>query len=666
VACVAFAQFPPDQTGEDLKFIYPPHSLAMAISSRLAAGLAVAASLLIGLALVAPALVDEDALSTQVRDQVREHTQRELQLEHLRLRLLPSPTVLAARLSLANPDWARAPQLLEAEDVSIRLAWLPLLRGQLVVSGLSAHTLALSLETDAQGRNSWDLPQSSYSRFDLRQLRQAEFGTVAIAWRAPGQTANTLQLRSFEAHAKPGARDLVLSSEVLAHGEPMKLSLALSDVSQLGQPGASSQGEARLEFDKAKLALRGQLPLSAGLEKYRLQASLEAESLAAVQRFLGQEGPLPGAVLTMEATLKRQAQVHEIDKLVVKLGGQRLQGEGQLEPAQTRWRLKGKLTGQSLDWAQLMRDLGNAPPRKPDQELLPVHPLAWSALARMQAIDASLDTRFDTLVTRNGLVLSDWRSQILVAKDGITLADTAFGILGGTGKLQLHLRPSQRQAQLHLELQRALLQEWFQRQPQRAGMVGQGPMDLKADVRAVGNSWKQLAANLNGPVSIRVGALTLRSKKARETEAMLVDLLPALSEKSAEQIQISCIASELRFQNGRAQDPQLLGLKSETSKLLLGGAIDLRQQSLDLGGRVRAARGVTLGIATLAGDVRIAGPLLRPEVSVEPVGALARLGAAIATTGLSVLATAAWDAATSDQDPCAVISAVAQRSPDSR
>lgn len=643
----------------------------MAISSRLAAGVAVAVSLLIGLVLIAPAVVDGDALGTQVRRQVREHTQRELQLEQLRLRLLPSPTLRAERLSLSNPDWAQAPQLLDAEDVSLRFAWLPLLRGQFVLSGGSARKLALNLETDDQGRKSWDLPPSPDSRLDLRQLRQMELGSVGINWRPSGQAAESWQLRSFKANANPGVRDLALSSEVLAHGESMQLALKLSDASQLGQTGASSQGEARLEFAKAKLELRGLLPLSGGLENYKLQAKLEAESLAAVRRFLGQESALPGVAMTIEASLERQAEVHQIDRLRVKLGGQRLQGEGRLDTAQTRWRLKGKLSGERLDWAQLMRDLGSAPPQKPDQELLPVHPLAWSALARMQAMDASLDTRFDALVTRNGLLLSQWRSQIVSARDGITLADTRFGVLGGTGKLELHLRPAQRQAQIQLELQRVLLQEWFQRQPQRAGMVGQGPMDLKADVRAVGNSWKELAANLNGPVSIRVGALTLRSKKARETETMLVDLLPALSEQSAEQVNVSCIASELRFQNGRAQGPQLLGLKSDASKLLLGGAVDLRRQSLDLGGRVRAVRGITLGMATLAGDVRIAGPLSRLEVSVEPVGALARLGAAIATTGLSVLATAAWDAATSDQDPCAVVHAAAgraaaPRNPDAR
>ncbi len=92
--------------------------------------------------------------------------------------------------------------------------------------------------------------------------------------------------------------------------------------------------------------------------------------------------------------------------------------------------------------------------------------------------------------------------------------------------------------------------------------------------------------------------------------------------------------------------------------MLTAGVIDLRRQTLDLRGRVKAVSGVSLGISTLTGDVKIVGRISHPEVSLDPVGtpgALARLGAAIVTGGVSIVGTAIWDAVNSGADPCQVV-----------
>ncbi len=73
---------------------------------------------------------------------------------------------------------------------------------------------------------------------------------------------------------------------------------------------------------------------------------------------------------------------------------------------------------------------------------------------------------------------------------------------------------------------------------------------------------------------------------------------------------------------------------------------------------MRASEGISLGMANVAGEVRIAGPLARPEVGLDPdaaPGTVARVGAAVLTAGLSILATAVWDAAVPASDACQAV-----------
>jgi hypothetical protein len=179
-------------------------------------------------------------------------------------------------------------------------------------------------------------------------------------------------------------------------------------------------------------------------------------------------------------------------------------------------------------------------------------------------------------------------------------------------------------------------------------------MQIDASVSGHGASLPEMAATLDGLATIRGGATLVRSEKAGEAESLLTSMLPLLSEKDAPQIRLACFAGRLPFSNGVAARATV-GARSEVSKLLTSGTVDLKRQRTDLHGRVRARSGISLGLAALSGDVSITGPLRKPTMVLDPVGtpsALARLGAAVVTGGLSLVATAAWDAANPGPDPC--------------
>jgi AsmA family protein len=135
-------------------------------------------------------------------------------------------------------------------------------------------------------------------------------------------------------------------------------------------------------------------------------------------------------------------------------------------------------------------------------------------------------------------------------------------------------------------------------------------------------------------------------------------------------VNLSCMSAYLPFENGRAAAEPIAGIRSDASQMLGSGYFDLKRQTMDLRGRVRARSGVNLGVANIAGgDLKIAGRIAAPAIGLDPEStpaALARIGAAIMTSGVSILATALWDAANPASDPCQITFSAHEKRPPSK
>ena len=77
----------------------------------------------------------------------------------------------------------------------------------------------------------------------------------------------------------------------------------------------------------------------------------------------------------------------------------------------------------------------------------------------------------------------------------------------------------------------------------------------------------------------------------------------------------------------------------------------MRDQSLDLHGRVTSVNGLRLGASILTGDVNVSGKLVKPRFHLDARGLLgtaARVGAAIASIGLTAVGQTVLDANAAD------------------
>lgn len=129
-------------------------------------GLAGAASL--GLFLLARNVTSSD-IQALLDQEIRAATGRPLAIDG-DVKIIPGlvPTIEVSHVSLGNAAWSKSPIMLRAERLSSQIALLSLLEGHLQFEEISLDGVSLFLETDAEGRNNWDL-EGSQNAVDATQ-----------------------------------------------------------------------------------------------------------------------------------------------------------------------------------------------------------------------------------------------------------------------------------------------------------------------------------------------------------------------------------------------------------------------------------------------------------------------------------------------------------------
>lgn len=614
------------------------------------------AALLVGAALAGQLLLDEQALIATARDQVHAATGRQLQIDTLSVRWLPVPSLRATGVVLSGPEWAQHRDMIEADRIDMRLSWRALLSGRLAPGVILVRQAVIHLETTADGKHSWRITSDGKAPGAYWQyLRELRAETVDLVYRNPAGE-HQWRVQSLGASSAPGWRKAQLQAELLRGSQRMRLEAEMADLSQAGQAGASSKGRIALRLPTASATLSGILPLSPkGSAATAADLVVQADSAAQAIGFFSDADPAdaPSAALSLQARLRGADQALTLDISQLKLGSTEASGSLTVRHDSDKTQLEGHLALPSLDWATLRQEAGRAPPAPLAKgEIFRREPLPWKSLEALAGIDSRVTLSIDKLRLHSGIRMSQLQASVRSGDGRISIAPFSTALLGGTASGKLNLDGTRHAADLTLEASGVTLERWFSERGRKLPVTG-GPMRIHASLQARGDTQRDIAASADGLITVRGGATLIRSEKAGNAESLLVDLFPLFSERDASQLQLQCFAARLPLRRGQANGA-LVGARSDASQLLTQGSIDLRQQDVDLRGRVRARNGISLGVALVSGDVVISGPLAKPKMALDPSspGALARLGAAVLTGGLSVVATAAWDAANPGANPC--------------
>ena len=434
----------------------------------------------------------------------------------------------------------------------------------------------------------------------------------------------------------------------------MQLVAALDDVSRYGEPDAASDGTVELDWGKTRATVSGRIPLQPQLRGSAFTARLESQGLNDMLAFF--DIARPRATAPARATLEVRSAGERIEVLNVDalLGKLRVTGDARITPG-TRPVIDARAQTDRLDWPQALLEAGETPadPLPPD-ELFYDRPIAWPLLTALQGSQGTIEARLGTLRLRNGVELQQAKASMAFDGDKLHMKSFTVNLLGGSAKGTMQFEGRKKEVRVNVEGTGLLLERWFTERRSAIPFTG-GPMTVGASIIATGNSMRELSRSATGPLTIRMGPGVYASKGAGDAEERMV----AFSKKGSDgRVTFECAGARLPFVQGRATGNAIVGLRSDVSRLLTSGTVSLRDREVDLHGRLRPKPGSGVGLAAIAGDVRIVGNIRAMKVTLDPAGApkvLARAAAAIATLGLSLAGSAAANSAKEDSDPCTAV-----------
>ena len=549
-------------------------------------------------------MVDPQHLKEVVRERVRKSWARDVTLSDVKLEFSPLPS-------------------LHALDVAITGKGEPAIRAAQLIADLELVPLLLG---------------------------EARYRTVYIKDATIERAGGNWHIEEGTVESGPDLHDVKIAASLWRNRHPVSLVAQFDDLSKVGKPGEVTRGRIELEWNQARLVATGRMPLDGTIANHALHVELAAESIRDLCDFFGYQRRPTTPLHASFDTREEQGRVG-IDRLDIALGRARAKGEVRYAPG-PKPVVDARLAFDRFDWAQFYLDAGGEPIPK-GEEMFRDTPLAWWALTGLEGYKGTVDATFDTFILRNGITLTKLATHSTFDGDRWEMRSFETQMLGGNAKGTIEVVGSKKSAKLDFDGQGLLMERWIRERGGKAPVTG-GPMKVTARLASSGESFRQLVGSMSGPLDIRMGPAVLASEHAGELEKRLT---ATFSGREAHRVDFECASFALPFKSGRAEGEHLVGARTAVSYLLTSGVVDMRAQQVDLRGRMKGKQGV--GLSTIAGDVKITGPVKQPKMTLDESAkpkVLARGALAVATLGLSALGTAAADKEEGRRnDPCEAV-----------
>ena len=122
--------------------------------------------------------------------------------------------------------------------------------------------------------------------------------------------------------------------------------------------------------------------------------------------------------------------------------------------------------------------------------------------------------------------------------------------------------------------------------------------------------------------------------------------------KTQTQVNLECGIHRIEIVDGVATIENL-ALQSDRLTTIMSGNVDFATEKLDLSMRVKNREGFGVSLGGVANSfMKLGGTLKKPRISMDAASSVATTGAAVATGGLSLLATGLWNRVSAEADMC--------------
>lgn len=558
----------------------------------------------------------------------------------LSIRLLPTLSIQARDVALANAPWGTSDDLMRARRVGFEVSLRELLGGRLRISGIDVQGADVWLETDGADRVNWRLaphPSAGPGSSPLVSLKQFTATDLRITYRSAGReprtlTAGTLTLDSSDSRSEIGA-DLELGPQHWRlDGQTAPVALLVGD--------AEWPFDVKLTTDGANLAAKGTMGAGAHAGRFEAKVAVRVDKLAALAQLVPAATaalPLP---LEWSASLLRTPGAWQADAMQVRLAGQALNGSLSLHTDTAPAKLAGELTAAEIDLARWTRADARSPARPAASP--------WDATAPEFAppdLAVTLAVKVGRLVIPGAPVLSALSARVVSTRGHLSVEGLTLDVAGGrlTGRATFGLQaPTRPRTELQLSAKSLSVKDldalWG-----GGRHFDSGRFNLESRLTMSGRSPRALLASANGELLLTASDVALKGKAATLDRNILARLIQVMlpSAQPAGELVLKCAVFRLPLHDGVAAVDRSIAMETQQIGVAASGEVNFARHTVSLAFRPRVKRGLNVNPGSLVELMLLSGPLEAPELSINPKGVArqaTQVGVAAATGGLSLLA----------------------------
>jgi AsmA protein len=498
----------------------------------------------------------------------------------------PTVRLQAAQLSFANPAWAKAPQMVEATNVAVRVDVPALLRHRLVFPQVSLDQAHVVLEQAADARKSWLLDLEQQDEEARAQIGRVELNRGTLRYDDASQFTHLhIDLAAAQlANASTGTTDLHFSAAGLYKGLSVKATgsggpvLALRDATlpypltldgSMGKTGVHLQG-----------SVTGLLTFTA----LDMHMALHGDNLEQLYPLLGIAFPATHSYVT-QGHLMHTGNTWRYEDFTGRVGTSDVAGFVQVITGGKRPTLTADLRCELLNLDDLGPLIGThadnrvamAPSRSPPQRVLPDEPFE---VGHWDTVNAAVDLHAHKLRRSNLLPLNGLEAHLHLLDSVLTLDPLNLGLAGGllSARITLDGRRPPIQAHAQVRARNVQLAQLLPRVDLSKSSIGS--LNGEFDLTGGGNSVGQMLASANGKLGLVVAGGQISKLMMEQAGLHLWEVL-SLSLTGDRLVKLRCAVANFEVKHGQMQ-AQALVLDTQVTTLIGTGSIDLAQEQLDL------------------------------------------------------------------------------------
>ncbi|BBN52502.1 hypothetical protein TRE132_06270 [Pseudomonas chlororaphis subsp. aurantiaca] len=577
---------------------------------------------------------------------------------------VPWPHVVAEDLTLGNPEWSKAPQMVSLKRVELRISPLALLAQRVRIPRIDLTEPNAALERLADGRANWTF------QFDPKDPNAEPSNWVvdigAIGFDKGHVILNDQSLKTRldllidplgkpipfsdivgdkaakkaeEKGAAPQSYAFAFKAKGQYHGQTLTGSGKIGGLLALQDASKPFPLQVQATIGDTRVELAGTLTDPLNLGALDLRMKLAGTSLGNLYPLTGVTLPDSPAYATdghLSAQLREPAGAKfQYQDFNGKIGDSDIHGNLTYVASQPRPKLTGALVSNQLlfsDLAPLIGADSNAEQKarggdskQPADKVLPVEEFRTE---RWRDMDADVEFTGKRIVRSADLPFTDLYTHLVLDDGHLSLEPLRFGVAGGKLDAQIRLngQATPLEGRAKLTARNFKLKQLF---PTFELMkTSFGELNGDADLAGRGNSVAALLGSANGELKMLIndGAI---SRSLMEIAGLNVGNYVIGKMFGDKEVKINCAAADFGIKTGLATT-RLFVFDTENAIVYIDGTANMASEQLDL---TITPESKGLRLFSLRSPLSVQGKFIKPEAGVKAVPLMLR-GAGMVALGV--------------------------------